>query len=141
MEVKIKLHNGGKMPTLGTVGAAAYDCYANEDMYICNEPCIIPLGFCIQLPKGYHAEIYPRSSIGLKTYLRMANSVGIIDSDYTGEVGFIGECRAFGSCIHIRKGERIAQMLIKKHEEVTFVEVEELEKTDRGAGGFGSTGK
>ena len=141
IEVKIKLVEGGIMPTKGSKGAAAYDLYAREDMYVGSEPCIIPLGFNMEIPEGYHAEIYPRSSIGLKTYLRMANSVGIIDSDYRGEVGFIAECRSFGSYLHIRKGERIAQMIIKRNEEVELVQADELSDTERGVGGFGSTGK
>lgn len=141
VEVKIKLVEGGKMPTLGTEGAAAYDCYAREGIFMTSDATIIPLGFCIEIPKGYHAEIYPRSSIGLKTVLRMANSVGIIDSDYRGEVGFIGECKIYGACTHIKAGERIAQMIIKKNEDVNLVQVDELSETERGTNGFGSTGK
>ena len=139
MQVKIKVLEGGKMPTKGTEGAAAYDCYAREDKIIGNRPCIIPLGFKIEIPKGYHAELYPRSSIGLKTSLRMANSVGVIDSDYRGEVGFIGEGKDIAWLV--AKGERIAQMIIKKDEDVELVEVDELSDTERGVGGFGSTGK
>ena len=141
IEVKIQLVEGGIKPEKASKGAAAYDCYANKDMFVGSEPCIIPLGFKIEIPKGYHAEIYPRSSIGLRTYLRMANSVGIIDSDYRGEVGFIAECRNFGATVRITKGERIAQMIIKRNEEVEFVKVDELSDTARGTGGFGSTGK
>ncbi len=141
VEIKIKLVEGGKMPTLGTEGAAAYDCYARETVYMSSDAKIIPLGFCVEIPKGYHAEIYPRSSIGLKTVLRMANSVGIIDSDYRGEVGFIGECKIYGACAIIKAGERIAQMIIKKNEDVNLVQVDELSETERGTNGYGSTGK
>lgn len=150
--VKIKLLPGGKMPEKKSSGAAAWDCFAREDVIVGNEPVLIKLGFALGLPPGYHAKIYPRSSIGLKTPLRMANSVGIIDSDYRGEVCFIGECvktkfeqdgqktvlATFNFVL--KSGDRIAQMIVDKNEDMEFVEVEELSKTERGTGGFGSTG-
>ncbi len=139
VKVKIKILPGGKMPERKTVGAAAYDCYARKTVILENTPQVIPLGFKIQIPKGFHAEIYPRSSIGLKTSLRMANSVGIIDSDYTGEVGFVGESK-LGECV-VKAGERIAQLIIKRDVEIEFEKVAELSPTSRGDGGFGSTGK
>lgn len=80
-QVKIKLLPGGIMPTKGTKGAAAWDCYAAEDVAVSAEPVLIGLGFAIEIPEGYHAKIFPRSSIGLKTLLRQPNSCGIIDSD------------------------------------------------------------
>lgn len=138
INIKIKVVSGGKMPEKKTDGAAAYDCYARETVILENTSKVIPLGFKIQIPNGFHAEIYPRSSIGLKTSLRMANSVGIIDSDYTGEVGFVGESK-IGECV-VKAGERIAQMIIKRNLEITFEEVAELSPTSRGEGGFGSTG-
>lgn len=150
--VKIKLLPGGKMPVKKTAGAAAFDCYARiknvtgtDYGYIGEHPIPVPLGFALELPKGYHAEIYPRSSIGLNTKLRMANSVGIIDSDYRGEVCAILESISPGiiggiTPMKIENGQRIAQMIIKKDEEVEFVPVEELSETERGEGGFGSTG-
>ncbi len=150
MQVKIKLLEGGIMPTKKTAGAAAYDCYAREDVIVKEEPTLIGLGFALELPEGYHAEIVPRSSIGLNTNLRQPNCLGIIDSDYRGEVKAMYECKLVTACgmlqiifepVHIKAGERIAQMLIKKNEDVTLVEVDELSETDRGDGGFGSTGK
>lgn len=164
MQVKIKLLKGGIMPTKKTDGAAAYDCYAREDVTVGENPTLIGLGFALELPEGYHAEIVPRSSIGLNTNLRQPNCVGIIDSDYRGEVKAMYECKIHNCCEaniigdgeysllshreylgfgaeKIKKGERIAQMLIKKNEDVTLVEVDELSETDRGDGGFGSTGK
>lgn len=139
MQVKIELVPGGVKPEKKTPGAAAYDCYARVDKILV-APAIIPLGFKIELPEGYHAEIVPRSSIGLMTTLRMANSVGIIDSDYRGEVGFIGES-SLSEPVVIKKGDRIAQMLIKRNIEVDLVEVDKLSCTERGEKGFGSTGK
>lgn len=151
MQVKIKVLEGGKMPTKSTEGAAAYDCYANETVEVGYNPVLIGLGFALELPEGYHAEIVPRSSIGLKTNLRQPNCVGIIDSDYRGEVKAMYELKpmlgvnrdAFYPSMGyvILKGDRIAQMIIKKNEDVELVEVEELSDTERGVGGFGSTGK
>jgi dUTP pyrophosphatase len=139
MQVKIKLVDGGIMPERKTKGAAAFDCYAREEKMVI-APCVIPLGFKMEIPVGYHAEIYPRSSIGLNSLLRMANSVGVIDSDFRGEVGFIGESQN-GSIVKIEKGQRIAQLIIKKNEDVEFVEVDKLSETERGEGGYGSSGK
>lgn len=148
MEVKIKLLPGGKMPTKGSAGAAAFDCYAREDINVEDFPRLIGLGFALELPPGYHAKIFPRSSTGLKTGLRQPNSCGIIDSDYRGEVKAMYESKLNASyeggcgCTvqHIKAGDRIAQMLIERNVDVEFVVVDELSETDRGAGGFGSTG-
>lgn len=152
--VKIKLLPGGKMPEKKTAGAAAWDCFAriNGTTLVGINAIVIPLGFALELPPGYHAEILPRSSTGLKTRLRVPNSVGIIDSDYRGEVGFICEntdYRTYGPFgydglrakpYEVSNGDRIAQMLIKKDDDVDLVEVDELSETERGSGGFGSTG-
>lgn len=140
IEVKIKLLDGGIMPTKGTKGAAAFDCYAREDVAVSDKAALIGLGFAMEIPEGYHAKIFPRSSIGLKTNLRQPNSCGIIDSDYRGEVKAMYEAKYNGFNL-VRKGERIAQMLIERNEPVELVEVDELSETDRGSGGFGSTGK
>lgn len=139
MKIKIKLLEGGKMPTKGSKGAAAFDCYARCDCAVTNNATIIPLGFALELPEGYHAEIAPRSSTGLKTAIRCANSFGVIDSDYRGEVGFIVEAK-HGAYAWVAKGERVCQMLIKRNEDVDLVQVDELSDTERGSGGYGSTG-
>lgn len=150
-KVKIKVLPGGRMPEKKTAGAAAWDCYARIEkpnkglVYNC-ESIIIPLGFCMEVPHGYHAEIYLRSSMGLKTMIMMSNAVGIIDSDYRGEVGAILkgiDCESvMGSFIaEIKDGDRVAQMIIVKDPDVELVQAEDLSKTDRGTGGFGSTGK
>lgn len=136
--VKIKLLPGGKMPVKKTADAAAWDCFAREDVVVGNNPVLIGLGFMAEPPKGYYLEIVPRSSIGLKTKLRQPNSVGIIDNDYRGEVKAMYE--APGSCDFVKAGDRIAQMILRKMEEADLVQVDELSETERGAGGFGSTG-
>lgn len=150
-QVKIKVLPGGHMPEKKTDGAAAYDCYARIcSQYTTKDELIIfqgqtsvkvPLGFAVELPEGYHAEIYLRSSLGAKTPLRVSNSVGIIDSDYRGEVCVILDNITKFLGWKIRNGERIAQMIIVKDPEVELVEVDELSETKRGTGGFGSTGE
>lgn len=158
-QVKIKLLPGGIMPTKGTKGAAAWDCYAAEDVAVSAEPVLIGLGFAIEIPEGYHAKIFPRSSIGYKTNLRQPNCCGIIDSDYRGEVKamyesrieervvthsdavLVGVHKCVGTSTVIKAGDRIAQMLIEKNEDFELVEADELSDTERGTGGFGSTGK
>lgn len=157
VDVKIKLLEGGIMPTKAHDDDAAWDCYAKEDVMIYNSVArdsveiqakLIGLGFCMEIPKGYHAEIVPRSSIGSKTNLRMPNSVGIIDSGYRGEVKALYEMNDFSKAAMmadigwyaIKKGDRICQMLIVKDPEIRLVQVDELSDSDRGTGGFGSTG-
>ena len=137
--VKIKLLPGGKMPEKKTEGAAAYDCYARESKYV-DGVTLIGLGFAMELPEGYYALIVPRSSTGTKTPIRMANSIGIIDSDFRGEVNAIYEVPRSGG-YGVSAGDRMAQMIIRKCEDVELVQVDELTKTVRGNGGFGSTGK
>lgn len=150
--VKIKVLPGGHMPEKKTEGAAAWDCYARirndlppvgikeiRDDQFGNK---IPLGFAMELPKGYHVEIYPRSSLGTKTTLRISNSVGIIDSDYRGEVCVILDNIGYFEHLEtVKDGDRIAQMLIVKDPEVELIQADELSETARGTGGFGSTGR
>lgn len=162
-QVKIKLLPGGKMPTKATKGAAAWDCYAREDVKVSGEATLIGLGFMAEPPEGYYLEIVPRSSIGLKTPLRQPNSVGIIDPDYRGEVKAMYECKvrpiqqpllemrdvdvlpaallAKEQQYIIKAGDRIAQMILRKIHKAELVEVVSLSDTERGEGGFGSTGK
>ena len=139
--VKVKRIDGGQLPTKGSQGAAAWDLYARVTCTVKagDAPMLVPLGFAMEIPDGYHAKVLPRSSTGLKTPVRMANSCGVIDSDYRGEVMMIAE--AVRADWHIMAGDRVAQMLIEKNEPVVLVEADELSDTMRGAGGFGSTGK
>ena len=155
--VKIKLLPGGRMPEKKTAGAAAWDCFAREDVVVGDEPVLIGLGFALEIPEGYHAKIVPRSSIGLKSTLRQPNCVGIIDADYRGEVKAMYESKISniktyynnGEMLkteilptrrYIKAGERIAQMLIERNEDAELIPVNELSETARGDGGFGSTG-
>lgn len=153
--VKVNLQEGAQIPKR-KMEAAAYDCYANEDIEIGDDAVLIKLGFKLELPEGYYAEIVPRSSTGLKTPLRQANCVGIIDNDYRGEVrgmferkqdfgkGFLGRLKwlLFGTPKYkINKGDRICQLLIKKDLKTAIQVEEKLTPTERGEKGFGSTGK
>lgn len=144
IDVKIKLLDGGILPTKAHNDDAAWDCYAREEVTLKDEAVLIPLGFCLELPKGYHAEIVPRSSIG-RSRLMMSNSIGIIDAGYRGELKACYKTVDWTAwfnrkCVIIEKGTRICQMLIVKDPEVQLVQVDELGDSERGEGGFGSTG-
>lgn len=101
--------------------------------------CLIPTGLFIALPKGYEAQIRPRSGLALKQGLTVLNSPGTIDADYRGEIGIV-LVNTSNQPVRIKNGERIAQMVIAKHETVEWETVEELPSTERGEGGFGHTG-
>lgn len=143
IKVKVKrLYDGAKLPTYGSDGAGCFDFYAPADNVLCTgEIAKIPLGVAIEVPKDHVLLIMPRSSIGFKTPLRMANSVGVIDSDYRGEICALYENQHDLLNYHIRVGERIAQGCIVPVPAVEFEEVNTLSETKRGTGGFGSTGK
>lgn len=147
-QVKVKIMEGGHRPEKKTAGAAAWDCYARiDEKEVQIEPGTmgvkIPLGFAVELPKGYHAEIFPRSSLGTKTPLRISNGAGIIDSDYRGEVCLLVDNIGLlhSDTLAVHDGDRIAQMLIVRDPDVEIIQVDELSKTERGTGGFGSTGR
>ena len=141
MEVKIKLINEGIVPVYKTEGASGADVFANGDVLINpGEVKLIPLGFAVEIPKGFEMQIRPRSGLSNKHKLLMPNSLGTIDSDYRGEVmaSFIN---LDSKTYEIKKGDRIAQAVIAPVVQVKFKEVKELSETKRGSGGFGSTGK
>lgn len=162
VKVKIKVMPGGRMPKKKTAGAAAYDCYARidgkgEDQYYDSDrklhyiPGIngcttkTPLGFALEMPEGVYAFILARSSMGLKTMLVCPIGMGLIDSDYRGEVCMLYreinpdyDCASWIQDDAIYDGDRIAQLLFNVP--VELVQTDELSETDRGTGGFGSTG-
>ena len=141
IELPIKLEEGAQMPTYAHDSDAAADLYAYEDTHIAPETYgnKIRTGVSIQLPEGWVAMIFPRSSTGAKTTLRLSNSVGIIDSGYRGELGVLYDNTSVGT-LDIKKGDRIAQLLVMPSYRFKGIQVEELENSDRGEGGFGSTG-
>ena len=131
------------MPAYATNASAGMDLRANLDSPIVLsslERTLVPTGLFIELPVGYEAQIRPRSGLAFKNGLTVLNSPGTIDADYRGEVKVILVNLSKEDFI-INDGERIAQMVISKHEQAEWIEVEELLETERGAGGFGSTGK
>ena len=143
VDVKIKLIAGGKLPEFKTDGAVCADCYARVDES-CWKKIVppfsrmkIPLGFALELPKGWEAVIRPRSSL---TYLGIDNGIGTIDYDYRGEVSAV-VVNNTDEDFFIENGDRICQLAIRKAPKVSFEVVDELSQTERGAGGFGSTGK
>lgn len=120
---------------------AAFDLRSREDMILeTGRSHLVPTGLFIELPIGYEAQVRPRSGLALKHDIMLTNSPGTIDAGYRGEVGII-MYNAGKEPFHIKRGERIAQMVIAKLPEVNFVKVETLSETKRGNGGFGSTGK
>jgi len=118
------------------------DIRANLDKEITLKPferILIPTGIFIELPKGYEAQIRPRSGLALRKGLTVLNSPGTIDADYRGEIGVI-IVNLSNEIATIEDGERICQMVIAKHETISWSESDELSSTERGAGGFGHTG-
>jgi dUTP pyrophosphatase len=139
--IDMELVNGGKEPVRGSVGAAGYDFYANNEDEVVIEPgqtVLIPLGVKVEIPFGVGLFLWPRSSMDWKG--KISKHAGVIDSDYR------GECHA---CLYnrgteeyvIRRGERVVQGVFQRYELFEFNVVESLDDSDRGAGGFGSTGK
>lgn len=147
MNVKIKLlTDTAIMPKKAHYTDACFDLYAdmkdNNDQYIINagETVIIPTGIATEIPKGYFAPVYARSGMGIKRNLRPSNCVGIIDSDYRGEWVVALHNDGKGEQI-VKAGERIAQFTIQEVLPVALEKVDELDNTERGEGGLGSSGK
>lgn len=142
--IAIKVVNRGhqQLPVYATPQSAGMDLRANIDEPITLHPMerrLIPTGLHIALPEGYEAQIRPRSGLALKHGLTVLNSPGTIDADYRGEIGVLLINLSQQDFI-INDGERIAQMIIARHEQADFVVVEELDQTERGVGGYGHTG-
>ena len=140
VEIKIApINPNAKLPTYAHPTDAGADIYAVEDITI--EPGkteIVKTGLTVEIPVGYAILIYPRSGLSLKTGLRIANSVGVIDSDYRGEIGVLMH-NTDGAAAQVKSGDKIAQMVLTEVPMIKWVEVDSLNETDRGEGGFGST--
>ncbi|MBE6388719.1 MAG: dUTP diphosphatase [Lentisphaerae bacterium] len=142
-EIKIKLlpECEKMMPAKAHEDDAAYDLRSRVNTVLTpGKSELVPAGFMLELPVGYEAQIRPRSGLALKHSLMLTNSPGTIDAGYRGEVGVI-MYNAGKQDFEIKKGDRIAQMVIAKLPEVKLVETGELSESSRGCGGFGSTGK
>lgn len=143
MKVKIVNHSPYPCPAYATPQSAGVDLKADIKEPIVLNPLqrtLVPTGLYIALPQGYEAQVRPRSGLALKHGITVLNSPGTIDADYRGQLQVI-LVNLSDTPFTIAPGERIAQMVIAKHEQVEWEQVESLEQTSRGAGGFGSTGK
>ncbi len=143
--MRIKVINRSKhaLPNYATDLSAGMDIRANLTDPLTLKPlarCLVPTGLYIALPQGYEAQIRPRSGLALKKGITVLNSPGTIDADYRGEIGII-LVNLSDTDFVIEDGERIAQMVIARHEQAEWIETDELDDTERGAGGFGHTGK
>ena len=142
--MKVKVVNKSKhdLPNYSTIASAGMDIRANINNPFTIKPLertIIKTGLFIELPVGYEAQVRPRSGLAFKKGITVLNSPGTIDADYRGEIGVILVNLSSEEFV-IEDGERIAQMVIAKHEQANWDKVEALEETERGVGGFGSTG-
>ncbi|MBR1595235.1 MAG: dUTP diphosphatase [Phocaeicola sp.] len=143
--MKVHIINQSKhpLPQYATEQSAGVDLRANLDEPVVMKPlerCLIPTGLYISLPKGFEAQVRPRSGLAIKHGIGVLNSPGTIDADYRGEIRVI-LVNLSSEPFTIQDGERIAQMVIARHEQVEWEQVDVLDETERGAGGFGHTGK
>src|SRR5665647_668291 len=143
MHIRIVNRSKHELPQYATAHSAGMDLRANLDTPIILKPlerCLVPTGLFVELPVGYEAQIRPRSGLALKKGISVLNTPGTIDADYRGEIGII-LINLSNEEFVIQHGERICQMVIASHEHIGWESVEVLEETERGAGGFGHTGK
>jgi len=143
--MKVKIVNKSKhaLPEYSTKNSAGLDLMANIDKPVKLKPLeryLVPTGLFIELPQGFEAQIRPRSGLSIKNGISVLNTPGTIDSDYRGEICVI-LINLSNEVFTINDGERICQMIINKHEMVRWKLVESLNRTSRGKGGFGHTGK
>lgn len=142
MKVQIINKSHHALPQYATSQSAGMDLRANLDAPIVLKPlqrCLVPTGLFMALPDGYEAQVRPRSGLALKKGVTVLNSPGTIDADYRGEIGVILVNLSDQDFV-IEDGERVAQMVIARYEQIAWETVEELNDTDRGAGGFGHSG-
>ncbi|WP_306351325.1 dUTP diphosphatase [Flavobacterium sp. '19STA2R22 D10 B1'] len=142
MTIQIINKSQHKLPHYETIASAGMDLRANLENAIILKPlerAIVKTGLFIELPIGYEAQVRPRSGLAAKNGITVLNSPGTIDADYRGEIGVI-LVNLSNEEFKIENGERIAQLIIAKHERAEWIEVAELSETSRGEGGFGSTG-
>lgn len=142
LEIKVVNKGHQPLPQYATEQSAGMDLRANLDAPVELKPMerkLIPTGLHISLPKGYEAQVRPRSGLALKKGITVLNTPGTIDADYRGEIGVVLINLSQETFI-VEDGERIAQMVIARHEQGAFIPVEVLDETERGEGGYGHTG-
>ena len=143
VDVKIVNKSNHQLPSYATAGSAGMDLKANTDVPISLKPMeryLFPTGMHIQLPEGYEAQIRPRSGLAAKYGVTVTNAPGTIDEDFVGQI-MVSLINLSTDTVVIYPGDRIAQMVVAKYEKVTWEEVAALDETERGDGGFGSTGR
>jgi dUTP pyrophosphatase len=142
LKVKIINKSDMKLPKYETIGSAGMDLLANVDEPMTLEPMqrsLVPTGLFIEIPEGFEGQVRPRSGLAIKHGITLINCVGTIDSDYRGEL-CIPMVNLGSDSFVIEKGDRVAQLVICQYKRVELVEVEEIADSQRGEGGFGSTG-
>ncbi|AIG31172.1 dUTP diphosphatase [Flavobacterium psychrophilum] len=142
MQIKIINKSQHELPNYETIGSAGMDLRANIQAPITLQPLertLVKTGLFIELPISYEAQVRPRSGLAFKKGITVLNSPGTIDADYRGEIGIILVNLSHEAFV-IENGERIAQLIIAKHERAEWIQVQDLSETSRGEGGFGSTG-
>jgi dUTP pyrophosphatase len=143
MDINIVNQSDNPLPNYETIASAGMDLRAWLNEPISLQPMqrvLVPTGLFIELPIGYEAQVRPRSGLAIKSGITVLNSPGTIDADYRGEVKVI-LINLSSESFTIKSGDRIAQMIISKHEQANWKQVGELNQTERGSGGFGHTGK
>lgn len=143
MKINIVNHSKHPLPAYETIASAGLDLRASLEQSVTLKPLertLIPTGLFIELPVGFEAQVRPRSGMAFKYGIGVLNSPGTIDADYRGEIKVI-LVNLSNEVFTIEDGERVAQMVIARHEQAEWIEVNELNPSERGAGGFGSTGK
>ncbi|WP_395046222.1 dUTP diphosphatase [Flavobacterium sp.] len=142
MQIKIINKSQHELPNYETIASAGMDLRANIQEPITLQPLertLVKTGLFIELPIGFEAQVRPRSGLAFKKGITVLNSPGTVDADYRGEIGVI-LVNLSNEVFVIENGERIAQLIIAKHERAQWIEVQDLSETSRGEGGFGSTG-
>ena len=142
IDLRIKLLDDGiPLPRYQHAGDAGLDLPSRVDLII--EPCeraMVPTGIAVAIPDGYAGFVLPRSGLASRHGIALVNSPGLVDSGYRGEMSVVMINTDKHEAFHIKRGDRIAQLVIQKVEDVSIIRVDELDETSRGAGGFGSTG-
>lgn len=141
--IRVVNNSSNELPEYATVGSAGMDIRASLSESIVLQPLerkLIPTGLFLEIPLGYEVQIRPRSGLAFKHGITVLNSPGTIDADYRGEIGVL-LVNLSQEPFTIEHGERVAQMVVAAHEQASFTLTESLNSTERGAGGFGSTGK
>lgn len=142
MKIKIINHSQNPLPEYKTLGASGLDLLADNNEPIVLKPMerqLIPTGLFVEIPLGYEGQVRARSGLSIKNGITLVNCVGTIDSDYRGELK-IPVINLGDEAFEIKRGDRIAQLIIAKYERIEWEDVENIETSARGTGGFGSTG-